>query len=63
MRPKFCQSIKCQYQAISVWGKTEAPQGGGGGGRGVAILIQKEIAYSIVYTDDINAETVAITFK
>ena len=32
-------------------------------GGGVAILIKKEIAYSIVYTDDINAETVAITFK
>ena len=32
-------------------------------GGGVAILIKKEIAYSIVYTGDINAETVAITFK
>ena len=32
-------------------------------GGGVAILIKKEIAYSIVYTDDINAQTVAITFK
>ena len=32
-------------------------------GGGVAILIKKEITYSIVYTDDINAETVAITFK
>ena len=32
-------------------------------GGGMAILIKKEIAYSIVYTDDINAETVAITFK
>ena len=29
----------------------------------MAILIKKEIAYSIVYTDDINAEKVAITFK
>ena len=32
-------------------------------GGGVAILIKKEIAYSIVYTDDINAEAAAITFK
>ena len=29
----------------------------------MAILSKKEIAYSIVYTDDINAETVAIAFK
>ena len=33
------------------------------GGGEVAILFKKEIAYSIVYTDDINAKTVAITFK
>ena len=42
--------------------KDRSTLGWGGGGK-VAILFKKEIAYSIVYTDDINAKTVAITFK
>ena len=48
---------------VSISGYESVRKDRSAAGGGVAILIKKEIAYSIVYTDDINAETVAITFK
>ena len=50
-------------QKVSIPGYESVRKDRSAAGGGVAILIKKEIAYSIVYTDDINAETVAITFK